>query len=263
MIPTTGPLQMKIAIAALFLLGAVTAIDEDEIEAVMNKRGLPKAVPIKNIKGSFFAAHNAARAQHVNTNPLQYDDGLARQAEAYALELANQDKFQHSSGDTRPGQGENLFTGISDTFNTQTVNLCMTKWYEEGARFDYALSKLYNFRGIKSLGHFTAIVWQDTTKVGCGGAYINRGWGRVTMFVCRYTPGGNQPGGYHTKVHKLKPGKVFPGPEATAFFSLCSDDPGFATYCKDTIGPKADQYCAASSYGKYLKGKCDKTCGYC
>lgn len=43
-------------------------------------------------------------------NALKWDDKLASNAQAYAQHLANAGKgLQHSGGDSRPGQGENLY----------------------------------------------------------------------------------------------------------------------------------------------------------
>jgi hypothetical protein len=39
-------------------------------------------------------------------------------------------------------------------------------------------------------GHFTALVWKSTTKLGCGSARCSRLSNRVIL-VCNYQPAGN------------------------------------------------------------------------
>jgi uncharacterized protein YkwD len=48
-----------------------------------------------------------------NLNPLQWDDHLAQEAQKWANHLAQIGKMEHSTGDQRPNQGENLFWGMA------------------------------------------------------------------------------------------------------------------------------------------------------
>jgi len=226
-------------------------------------------VTIGGMKQDFLAFHNKARAQHVDTCALEWNSDLAKDAETYAVELTNSGKFQHSSSNTRPWsggvQGENLFTGNSVVFQTQPVSLCMTLWYEEGNRFAFNKAFLYNFKGIGALGHFTAMVWRDTTQVGCGGAYKDTPKGRVTNYVCRYTPQGNIPGNFHKKVMKLKAGFEFPSKDDKSFFKSsgfvkCENAAAWNNYCVNTVA-KFPEFC--EKYKDSLDGNCDKTCGKC
>ena len=54
-------------------------------------------------------------------------------------------------------------------------------WYDEAPQYDYSQPR---FSG--STGHFTQLVWKETTKVGCG---VNAGCGMKT-YVCQYSPQG-------------------------------------------------------------------------
>ena len=64
-------------------------------------------------------AHNLMRLNHQDTPPLVYDDILAETAEEYAIGIANNNHFVHSTG--RVNMGENLYygnaTGIAVTFD--------------------------------------------------------------------------------------------------------------------------------------------------
>ena len=61
----------------------------------------------------------------------------------------------------------------------------------------------------ESTGHFTQLVWKDTTKVGCGAVHCNSnvnngasGW----YLVCEYTPRGNVIGAFKQNVGKAGEG---------------------------------------------------------
>lgn len=62
---------------------------------------------LSNDENEAFRLHNQARATK-NIPSLTWDDNLANNARVWAQELARRGKMEHSSGDQRPNQGENL-----------------------------------------------------------------------------------------------------------------------------------------------------------
>ncbi|KAL8727653.1 MAG: hypothetical protein Q9166_005889 [cf. Caloplaca sp. 2 TL-2023] len=114
------------------------------------------------------ARQDASRSSGHGRPDLKWDDNLAKQARAYAQHLANANKgLQHSSGDQRPGQGENLY------------------WSKPNGSLEDAskgwLSEKKNYHGEKigqgnfaSFGHYTQCIWPTTTKVGLGMHYMLR-----------------------------------------------------------------------------------------
>ncbi|HRH44551.1 MAG TPA: CAP domain-containing protein [Pyrinomonadaceae bacterium] len=130
--------------------------------------------------------HNDARAE-VGVPPLQWDCTLAN----YAQKWANQGNTEHSSDDQLssifPGDqaGENL-AWDSRTNSAPDVQ----SWLDEKQFWN---NNSATCRAGKACGHYTQIVWRNTTKVGCG---INRNTPGPfkTFFVCNYSPGGNFPG---------------------------------------------------------------------
>jgi len=71
-------------------------------------------------------------------------------------------------------------------------------WFAEQACYSYS-SNTCNARCAMSLpvpsascGHYTAVVWRNTTSVGCGVA--NCGDGLRSIWVCQYSPPGNVVG---------------------------------------------------------------------
>jgi uncharacterized protein YkwD len=83
--------------------------------------------------------------------------------------------FEHSGGP----HGENLFAGT-----TLTDQQAIDGWYSEGEQYDY------NNPGFnENTGHFTQVVWKDSTRLGC--ARKDCGGDLGFFIVCEYEPRGN------------------------------------------------------------------------
>jgi len=63
---------------------------------------------------SAYDLHNACRSKNGVSN-MSWDPNLAASAQAYASQLASTNTFQHSTGDERPNQGENLYMAGATT----------------------------------------------------------------------------------------------------------------------------------------------------
>ncbi|KAG7663640.1 uncharacterized protein J8A68_002889 [[Candida] subhashii] len=116
------------------------------------------------------ADHNKKRARH-GVAPLRWSNEVFNFAASYAEQYACTGKLKHSGG----MYGENLAIGYSplDAMNT---------WYIEGEEYEYGTENVYD--------HFTAIVWNSTTSVGC--AYkVCENLQDVWYIVCNYDPHGN------------------------------------------------------------------------
>ncbi|CAG5037258.1 unnamed protein product, partial [Parnassius apollo] len=61
-------------------------------------------------------------------------------------------------------------------------------WFLEYQNFTYGL-QVHN---LKTIGHYTQMVWATSHKIGCGLAHCPGGpWGHFYNYVCHYCPGGN------------------------------------------------------------------------
>ncbi|MBN2825562.1 MAG: hypothetical protein JXQ76_09575 [Campylobacterales bacterium] len=126
--------------------------------------------------------HNAIRAEVFGGNDMAWDDTLAFGAQAYADYLASTGRFEHDSS----GYGENLFAASYNTGYLDAIN----SWYSEKSSYNYANNSC---NGV--CGHYTQMVWKNSTKLGCGKATYTKGsYSGGTVVVCRYDPAGNYVG---------------------------------------------------------------------
>jgi len=123
-------------------------------------------------------AQNQVRAQ-VHEPPLQWSSKLAAVAQDWANRLIKNGTFLHRTGSP---YGENLYM---DQPGPATPEDVVRAWAAEAANYRYDSNTC---RGL--CGHYTQIVWRDTTQVGCA---VSRGSGRE-VWVCNYYPPGNYVG---------------------------------------------------------------------
>ena len=135
--------------------------------------------PRDDLVQEILAFHNRYRAA-VGVPALRWSDSLAAGAQQWADYLAPTGRLKHSE------VGENLAAGWH--YGTYSVTQLVDTWGYE---------KRYFIRGIfpnvsstgnwADVGHYTQVVWRNTTQVGCGVARRNGN----TVLACRYSPPGN------------------------------------------------------------------------
>ena len=136
---------------------------------------------------AWLSAHNDARAE-VGTAPLRWSNALARDAEQWAIHLAQRRAFAHAPHDLRKGQGENLWRGSRDRYSPWQM---IALFVAEKRDFRPGIFPHVSHTGRWSdVGHYTQIIWPDTQEVGCAVASNNRD----EVLVCRYWPAGNVMG---------------------------------------------------------------------
>lgn len=132
--------------------------------------------------------HNALRSLHSNTKPLQWDQGLAKVAQAWADHMLSENSLHHKKNNK---YGENLAWGWAST-GPKSCASAVQDWYDESNDYDYATGKGHPAgNGYKTTGHFTQVVWKDTKKVGMGIAYETVDGYTTTFIVAEYFPPGN------------------------------------------------------------------------
>lgn len=134
------------------------------------------------------AAHNAVRsgvqpAPDVPLPMMEWDADIAAVAQAWA----DRCDFNHSDNQ----YGENLYVSSAENEGTRAVE----SWAEEVDDYQYESNQC---RPGAMCGHYTQIVWRDSTKVGCAftdcANLTGAGFGSGRLWVCNYDPPGNWVG---------------------------------------------------------------------
>ena len=128
------------------------------------------------------AAHNEAR-RIVGVPPLAWSEALACGAQAWGEHLANIGgrTLAHSAPEQRDHAGENLWMGSKARYSLQQM---IGSWADERRFYNGAPIGNSNFQAV---GHYTQMIWRQTTKVGCEIV----GSRATDILVCRYSPAGN------------------------------------------------------------------------
>ncbi|CAI5499412.1 unnamed protein product [Closterium sp. Naga37s-1] len=128
--------------------------------------------------------HNKAR-QEVGVPDLAWDDNVAATAQEWANHLASIGcPLEHGGAE---GLGQNLYWKSPAGLTPQEDRGAVQSWVEEKA--DWTPSPIPDgCADGKMCGHYTQVVWRDTTHVGCASAQCPDGSG---MWVCDYSPPGN------------------------------------------------------------------------
>jgi pathogenesis-related protein 1 len=145
-----------------------------------------------DIKNTILSIHNRERSK-VGVPALSWSNSLAADAKSWAdhivtLGLRPPQKAPHAPFDMNNPQGENLAWGSKGWFN---ATIGAQTWADE--KSDYVKGTPippYNPNQEQEgpvTGHYTQMVWKDTTQIGCGMA-SDAG---QDYLVCRYSPPGN------------------------------------------------------------------------
>lgn len=125
-------------------------------------------------------SHNHYR-QELNLPPLTWSDELASSAREWADQLAASKSFRHST----TKHGENLWMGTAGAYTQKDM---VDSWGSEKQYYQHETYLKVPPAGV--VGHYTQIIWRNTTRVGCGIASFSG----QEVLVCQYDPPGNWVG---------------------------------------------------------------------
>jgi pathogenesis-related protein 1 len=153
-------------------------------------------------------AHNAVRDRvHPDLPEMSWSEQAAEQAQEWADTLArngcrmrhNPDLQDHGQNlfwagprrevtVTRSGQtGEIVDREVRTSVQEITAQDVVESWASEKQWYDYEADECRAPEG-ESCGHYTQIVWADTTEVGCGMSVCED---KGQIWTCDYYPAGN------------------------------------------------------------------------
>ncbi len=130
--------------------------------------------------------HNRLRAQK-GVPDLQWSEELAGYAQAWANRLgSNGCRLEHrpDEGEWKQIYGENISAGSP---GSRSIDDALKGWESEKSRYRGEPISNDNFADV---GHYTQMVWRNTTRLGCGKATCRT----KTIIVCNYDPAGNMLG---------------------------------------------------------------------
>lgn len=131
----------------------------------------PRSTASTEFEADILDAHNEKRVLH-GVPSLEWNETLVRYAADYANNSFSCDNVEliHSDGP----YGENLAAGYSGGYEPVDV------WYDEIGLYEY------NNPGFnETTGHFTQVVWESTSQVGCARLVCDNEWGQYT--ICEYS----------------------------------------------------------------------------
>jgi pathogenesis-related protein 1 len=149
------------------------------------------------------AAHNQWRSK-TGVPTLTWSNDLAVSAQQWADQLAqNGCKMKHST----TINGENIYwagaayrsDGTSSAQEVTDQNV-VDAWGNEVKYYDYENNTCHSV-----CGHYTQVVWQSTTEVGCGMASCSD---KAQIWVCQYNPRGNMVGQKPYSLTKKEPSQT-------------------------------------------------------
>jgi uncharacterized protein YkwD len=127
------------------------------------------------------AAHNAERLR-LGQPALTWNSRLADSARKWAQTLAKNGSFEHAPQNV---EGENLWSGTKGEYSPEEM---VGLWIEEKQFFKSGIFPQVSTSGNWSdVGHYTQLIWYNTTQVGCAVAQSTQ----EDILVCRYDPPGN------------------------------------------------------------------------
>jgi pathogenesis-related protein 1 len=143
-------------------------------------------VAAQNSPQEFVDLHNAARrAVGVGLGPVTWDDTVAAYAQSYAAQRQGDCALKHS---TNSPYGENLLAGPAGA--PVSASDAVRMWVAEKQYYNYGTNSCSAPPG-EDCGHYTQVVWRNTTAIGCARVDCNNGG---AFLICSYSPRGNTIG---------------------------------------------------------------------
>lgn len=153
-----------------------------------------KPVSNKERFSGTLVAHNKIRANH-GLPSLKWSDTLASYAQEWANHLASTNYCKMRHRPSSSPYGENLWWASPRRWSNglrelQEIDIhrVVNDWASEIEFYDYSSNRC---QPGQQCGHYTQIVWRETTEVGCAYRQCSD---LSQLWVCNYNPPGNYIG---------------------------------------------------------------------
>jgi len=124
-----------------------------------------------------------------NMKELEWDEELAKVAQRHA----DQCKFRHDCSNCRRVErfkvGQNIYQSFSTNSERTDWRKAIDSWFNEIQSFSPRSVSSYSFS--TKTGHYSQLVWADTSKIGCGVIQHKDGRFTARLYVCNYGEAGN------------------------------------------------------------------------
>ncbi|XP_073825789.1 uncharacterized protein [Musca autumnalis] len=152
--------------------------------------------------------HNRLRALH-GVKPLTLNNKMSAYAMEWAKHLAKKNKIKHRKQNKF---GENLAFSSGSSYSVEDA---VQAWYDEMENYDYKNPTISG-----NTGHFTQVVWKESSQLGVGMVQKND----RTWVVCNYDPPGNVLGKFEDNVPRPKGRQPKPQPSRLITTSKTEND---------------------------------------
>jgi pathogenesis-related protein 1 len=192
--------------------GGSIAIAGSAAGAVAGASGSSAAMGETGRMAGMTAAHNAIRAMVQTTPalaPMVWSPTLAAYAQEWTDNLAKtscaQPRHRSSQELQANGYGENLAAAGGSRPPMTTAQFALDGWAGEVACWTYGSISAPGFSGgteqcdlacyqkmnSDGCGHYTQVVWRNSTQLGCGVSSCQSGGVSYDIWICNYGPPGN------------------------------------------------------------------------
>ena len=135
------------------------------------------------------AEHNYARSS-AGVGAFTWSAVIAKSAQKWSDQLKSENcKMRH---DPATPYGENIYWAWSSYRDTEGLisypSEVVDAWVREESFYNYEKNTC---KAGEQCGHYTQVVWESTTEVGCGVSSCMDGDAQTDIWVCRYNPAGN------------------------------------------------------------------------
>lgn len=128
---------------------------------------------------------------------LKWDDEIAKMAQMWVNQCRNLEHDSSCRKVQRFKVGQNLYIMTSpDKVKKVDLKTAIQSWYNEVN--DFNKNDVNSFKSTSKsqpiIGHYTQLVWANSTVVGCGVSYYMAGEDYKILFGCNYGAAGNMVG---------------------------------------------------------------------